>query len=312
MPHRSGQSLSHLLAAGEKTMARAADIAKAGEESPPGRFTNMRKSTNSLDSYARSIAADRNFDAAATSYIEAFVSWRRGLAGFNKVISSGARRRILKSILYLHFSNATDNPDDGATFERLLSQSNPQQGDGRENCGPRVLRTVISLAQRSGHLAVSQGWYDRRLKILRPTDMWIAQEGERHEAALGSLALLAQDRSRFATRPRGAALVGRLTMGFGRPEPAVGVALGEPDGAVRALCALDGGMATAFSVADAWGRGKRIPSHKEIGASYRLSASQARKILRLAADHSLIVFDRERQDRRRFRLGGGLPAAGGA
>jgi hypothetical protein len=253
----------------------------------------MRKSTDSLDRYARAIAADRNFDAAAASYIEAFVSWRRGLGGFNKVISSGTRRRILKSILYLHFSNATDNPDDGATFERLLTQSKPQQCEGRENCGPRVLRTVISLAQRSGHLAVSQGWYDRRLKILRPTDMWIAQEAERHEVALSSLALLAQDRSRFASRPRGAALVGRLAVGFCRDDRSVGVALGEPDGGVRAICALDGGIATAFAVTDAWVRGKRVPSHKEIGASFRLSASQARKILRLASDHSLITFDRD-------------------
>jgi hypothetical protein len=253
----------------------------------------MRKSTDSLDRYARAIAADRNFDAAATSYIEAFVNWRRTLGGFNKVISSGARRRILKNILYLHFSNATDNPDDGATFERLLNQSNSPDGEGRDNCGPRVLRTVISLAQRSGHLAVSQGWYDRRLKILRPTDMWIAQEGERHEAALASLALLAQDRSRFATRPRGPALVGRLAIGFGRGDWATGVTLGEPDGSMRALVALDGGIATAFSVTDAWIRGKRVPSHKEIGASFRLSASQARKILRLAADHSLVNFDRD-------------------
>ncbi len=57
--------------------------------------------------------------------------------------------------------------------------------------------------------------------------------------------------------------------------------------------ALDGGLATAFAVADAWQRGKRPPSHKEIGASFRLSASQARKILRLAADYALVTFDRE-------------------
>ena len=274
-------------------MAGTANIANAGEERPPGRFTIMRKATDSLDRYARAIGADHNFDAAATSHIEAFVNWRRTLGGFNKVISSGARRRILKSILYLHFCNATDNPDDGATFERLLSQSNLQYGEGSENCGPRVLRTVISLAQRSGHLAVSQGWYDRRLKILRPTEMWIAQEGERHEVALASMAALAQDRSRFTARPHGPALVGRLALGYDRGERAVGVALGEPDGAMRALSALDGGTATVFAVADAWMRGKRVPSHKEIGASFRLSASQARKILRLAADHSLIVFDRD-------------------
>ena len=69
--------------------------------------------------------------------------------------------------------------------------------------------------------------------------------------------------------------------------------LGEPDGAMHELFAFDGGMATIFAVADAWGRGKRAPSHKEVGAAFRLSASQARKILRLASDHSLISFDRD-------------------
>jgi hypothetical protein len=197
----------------------------------------------------------------------------------------------LKSILSLHFANATDNPDNGATFERLLSQSNPC--NRAQNCGPRVLRTVITLAQRSGHLTVHQGWYDRRLKILRPTEKWIAQEADRHEVALSSLGLLAQDRTRFASRPRGAALVGRLAVASTRHEGVIGVTLGEPDAGLRAVAALDGGLATAFAVADATMRGKAIPSHKEIGASFRLSASQARKILRLAADHGLVSFDRE-------------------
>ena len=99
----------------------------------------MPKPTDTLDRLARAIAVDRNFDAAAASYLEACVAWRRGLNGFNKVIASGARQRIMKTILRLHFSNATDNPDDGATFERLLNHSNPV---GCENCGPRVLRTT--------------------------------------------------------------------------------------------------------------------------------------------------------------------------
>jgi hypothetical protein len=264
----------------------------------------MTKPTVSFDRFAGAIAADRNFDAAATSYVESFVSWRRHLGGFNKVISSNARRRITKNILRLHFGNATDNPDDGATFERLLAHSNGHAVEG-ENCGPRVLRTVIALAHRSGCLTISPGWYDRRLKILRPTEKWIGQEAERHEVALASLGLLAQDRSRFATRPSGAALVGRLAVASGRLDQAVGVTLGEPDESLRAVVALDGGLATIFAVADAWMRGKRLPSHKEIGASYRLSASQARKILRLAADHALIGFDREGK----ISDGSGLAAA---
>ncbi len=253
----------------------------------------MPPSTDSAERLARSIAADSHFDTAVASFIESYVGWRRTMGGYNKVISSNARRRVMRNILRLHFGNVTDNPDDGATFERLLGRSDACVDDSAGGCGPRVLRTVISLAQRSGHLTVSQGWYDRRLKILRPTEKWIAEEAERHEIALASLGLLAQDRPRFGTRPRGAALIGRLAVVAGRNEKAVGVSLGEPDDPISALGALDGGLATVFAVAEAWIRGARLPSHKELGAAFRLSASQARKILRLAADRGLVGFDRE-------------------
>jgi hypothetical protein len=252
----------------------------------------MNQSTDPFELHARRIAADRNFEAAAASYVESYLAWRRSPSGFNRVVSSSARRRIMRSILRLHFGNATENPDDGATFERLLALCNDHAGASGDGCGPRVLRTVISLAQRSGHLTVSQGWYDRRLKILRPTDKWIAEEAERHEAALASLALLAQESPRFTERPRGAALVGGLAVAVGRNNQAVGVALGEPDGSLGGLVAFEGGLSTSLAVADAWIRGRRPPSHKEIGASFRLSASQARKILRLAADRGLVAFDR--------------------
>lgn len=249
----------------------------------------MLKPADVSDRLALSLASDPNFDAAVISYVEAMVTWRRGLGGYNKVVSCGARQRIMKSVLRLHFGNTSENPDDGATFERLLTLANPN--DDEAACGPRVLRTVIALAQRTGHLHVSKGWFDRRLKILRPTDKWIAQETDRHEAALASLRLLVQDRMRYLNPPRGAALVVRLANAT-QFEQACGLTLGTPDGGLRAIAALDGGLATALAVADAFLRDKRIPSHKEVGASFRLSASQARKILRLGADHGLVTFDR--------------------
>ncbi len=246
-----------------------------------------------LESQARSIEADRNFEAASGSFVESYVAWRRTRGGYNKVISSSARHRIMRCVLNLHYGNVTDNPDDGATFERLLALCNAHCREAEDGCGPRVLRTVISLAHRSGLLNVSQGWYDRRLKILRPTDKWIADEAEWHEAALLSFSLLAQDRYRVTARPRGAALVGRLAVMAGRSGHPLGLTLGEPDARLRTLASLDGGMATAFAVADAWKRGQRLPSHKDLGASFRISASQARKILRLAADQGLLHFDRD-------------------
>jgi hypothetical protein len=248
----------------------------------------MTSSDEVIDRSASAIAADPHFDAAVVSYVEAMVAWRRGLGNFNKVVSCGARQRIMKSVLRLHYSNAGDNPDDGATFERLLALANP--GDGGETCGPRVLRTVIALAQRTGHLHVAKGWFDRRLKILRPTEKWITQEAERHEGALASLRLLQRDRTRFLSLPCGVNLVARLATAA-QFDSACGLTLGTANGGLHAIAALDGGMATVFAVAEACLRDKRIPSHKELGASFRLSASQARKILRLAAEHELLVFN---------------------
>ena len=243
--------------------------------------------------YALAVLADRNFDAAAASYIEGFVSWRRTLGAFNKVACSSARRRVLKNILRLHFSNTGNNPDRGATFERLLRHSNPDPK--RPLFGPRVLRNVIAFAQRTGHVTVQQGFQDRRLRIIRPAEKWIEQEAERHELALASLTLLAEGRSRTEPRPRGNALVSRLAIAAGRKQDLLGVALGEPDEALRDISARDGGLSTAFALADSWIHKKRQPSHKEIGADLYISASQVAEILRIAAQRGLIVLERNGQ-----------------
>lgn len=240
----------------------------------------------SLRATANAIAADRNFSGAVTSYLEAFVVWHRSLGGFNRLISSIPRRRIMKSILCLHFGDVAGAPDSAATFERVLNEVTRDK-----TCGPRMLRTIIGRAQYSGHLTVSRGLCDRRLKLLHPTDKWIAKEIERDEVALASLSHLAQDRFHFAGRLRGVALLSRLAVACGRSGHLVGVALGEPDGALRAVAAHDGGLVTTFAIADAWTRGKRIPSTRGIGANFRLSPSQVQKIVRLAAEYGLLTFD---------------------
>ncbi len=247
----------------------------------------MSKPSQIIDRASREIAADSNFDAAVSAYLEGVVAWRRRLAGYNKVIASGARQHITKNLLLLHFSNATDNPDNGATFERLLARCNM-----RDACGPRVLRTVIGLAQRNGHIQVHRGLYDKRLKILKPTEKWLELESDYHVIALSSLAIVSRDAADTADcfTPRMVADIATMRERL-LEEP--GLLLGEPEGEIRSLIALDGGFATVTAVVDAWQRGKRIPSHKEIGNAFRLSASQARKILRLAADFGLIGFDRE-------------------
>jgi hypothetical protein len=244
------------------------------------------KKDESLRLMANAIAADGNFGGAVTSYLQAFVTWHRSLGNFNRLVSSIPRRRIMKSILRLHFDDVAGNPDNGATFERVLNEVIRER-----ICGHRMLRTTIALAGRSGHLSARRGACDGRLRLLHPTDKWIAKEIERHEVALASLSLLAQYGFFFTGRLCGVALVSRLAVASGHSGDAVGTVLGEPDGLLRSVAALDGGLVTSFAIADAWIRGKRIPSTREIGASFMLSPSQALKIVRLAADHALVTFD---------------------
>ncbi len=176
------------------------------------RFRIMPQTSDANDRFVRAIAADRNFDAAVTSYLEAFVAWRRGLGGFNKVISSGARRRIMKSILCLHFGNATENPDDGATFERLLNQSS-QRG------GVRTARSAHRhFAGQSLRAFAGAAWLVRPPAEDPSPDRQVDCAGSR--AARGGACRASACWRRTARvlrlRPRGAALVGKLAVLAGR------------------------------------------------------------------------------------------------
>jgi hypothetical protein len=216
----------------------------------------------------------------AVAYLTAYVEWRRKAAGFNKLISSSARQRAVRTILALHFAAERGNPDEGATVERVLAYADPPV------CGLRVLRTTINLAQHSGLLMVQKGHFDRRQKTLSPTASWIALEAERHRLALARL------RPDSAETFPSADLVARFALAD-LPRPAVGITLGEPDGVMGALAALEGGLAVICAVADAWVHRRPVGSHKEIGRDFRISGSQVRKILHLAADCGRVALDRE-------------------
>jgi hypothetical protein len=177
----------------------------------------------------------------------------------------------------------------GATFEGLLVH----QSRSRKNpaYGRAILRAVIQAGQRSGHLQVQQREEDRRIKIIYPTDTWISQEAERHEAALASLAFLQAHRSPFFAVQKGPELVERIAVTAAQTQDAVGVQLGEPDEPLAKIAACHGGLSTILAIADAWGRGRAAPSSRYLAASFRISGTQVRKILGLAAERGLIALE---------------------
>ena len=72
--------------------------------------------------------------------MENILRWRHEMGRFNKVLSSYARNHIIMYVLFLHYVNKTDAPENGATFSKLL-----QLTLSRKLCGSRFLRTVLVL-----------------------------------------------------------------------------------------------------------------------------------------------------------------------
>ena len=101
--------------------------------------------TDPLDAISEAIYNAKEFPHAASHYVSTALAWRKTLGAFNNVISTYARREIIRNILFLHYKNPHGNPDDGASFERLLNICLQ-----RDLCGSRVLRTVLTLAKRYG------------------------------------------------------------------------------------------------------------------------------------------------------------------
>jgi hypothetical protein len=240
---------------------------------------------DSLGSIAIGIRRHEHFEEAIKHHVENLLKWRCSLGGFNKVISSHARNFIMNSVLYLHFQARPDDPDEGATYERLLKFC-----VDRGFCGPRVLRTVLMLAEGSGRLTVERGRFDRRLKIFRPTELLLAQSRECEEHVLDCFDILMKERSPRRGSLSRDTLSRRMISVAGRRYFEDRVDLCEHYEDLLELLRLDGGYATVLAVTDAQLKGMAPPPYKEIAARFRFSASQSRKILKRAEDLGLAKF----------------------
>jgi len=239
-----------------------------------------------LHGVSTGIYTHRNFENAALTYIESLVKWRCDLGAFNKVISSYSRHLIVRYVLFLHFGNDSGNPDKGATIQRLLDLCLE-----RDRCGSRVLRNVLSLAQMTGYLSIERGRFDQRLKVLEPTDKLLEQMRRYYAHTFRCFDVLLGDRAPRQISRDDPDMVERVCFAVGGPYIDQHLLIGEYFEDLHSLFGLDGGFATVFAVVDAQMRGQTPPSYKDIAQRFRLSASQARKILKSAEARGLMTFD---------------------
>jgi hypothetical protein len=238
-----------------------------------------------LADLAGAIRAHPKFDEAALRYIEHLHTWRSDLGALNKIISSHARGQIIACVMYLHFNNETGNSDNGATFERVADLCL-----GRVPCGPKVLRTVLVVASLSGYLEIERGHTDRRLKLYRPTEKLLGHFRKLFGHKLACFDHLVEGRG-FARKlhfdPR---FVERLIATSGNAYFALGAQVGEKFPDLYPILCIDGGFGATISVVESQLRGRPAPSLNHIGQRFRVSPSQARKILKLAEERGLILF----------------------
>jgi hypothetical protein len=238
-----------------------------------------------LEPIAIGIRRHEHFDRAVRMHVGGLLAWRGGLGGYNKVISSHARNFIMNSILYLHFQARPDDPDEGATYERLLKLC-----VDRGFCGPRVLRTVLMLGESTGRLTCERGRFDRRLKLFRPTEKLIAQARHCTDHMLSCFDILLGGKAPRHDAVSREATFRRMISVAGRRYFEDGLELSEHYGDLLALLRLDGGCATVLAVTDAQLAGVPLPAYKEVAARFRFSASQSRKILKRGEELGLVAF----------------------
>jgi hypothetical protein len=241
-----------------------------------------------LGDVADAIHAHERFGDAVNCYLRNILAWRGELSAFNKATSSQARGNVIRYLMFLHFCNETRNSDNGATFERLANLCMP-----RERCGPRVLRTVLVVASAAGYLHTERGRFDKRLKVYQPTEKLMARTRQLQSYILACLDILVEGQD-FARRPdRDPAFVKYLVSTSGRAFVEKRAVVGEHFDDLYPILCLDGGFATMMAVAGAHLAGQPAPSHQEIANRFLSSASQTRKILKLAHERELVGFSRD-------------------
>jgi hypothetical protein len=186
-------------------------------------------------------------------------------------------------LLFLTASRADDQPD-GATFERLVAIS-----ESREGVGARAVRTALRLLQISGLIVSTRSRSDGRLRIYQPTQALLAQSRDYYSIVFGMFDALAPGANVSSRLKEDPHYLMEIFARAGEVFLAEDFILYPGPDALSEVLRLDGASAILALVVDCRWSGRQMPTPSQLAPLYQVSGSQARVILKAAADKTLIV-----------------------
>ena len=229
------------------------------------------------------------FDHAASHYLTHILIWRRQMGVFNRVATTSGLH-TMGYVLFLYFANTTGNPENGATYSRLLDIC-----EQRGNCGSRALRTTLILAQVMGYLQSSRGRADRRIQIFTPSEKLIAQSRQQFTLPLACLDKLVPGAGLSAAAASDPAFLPKVftTAGKAFLDQRLEITEFFPD--LHALMQFQGGCPAILSISNSVVHERAIQSSTAIGKEFHVSAAQVRAVLKAAADRGLVTLSERGQ-----------------
>ena len=222
-------------------------------------------------------------------YLDNVLAWRRDMGRFNRVATS-AGLYVIGFVLFLHFANRSGRPEQGATFSRLLAIC-----EARRTCGPRALRTILTLAHIMGYLGVSRARGDRRVQIYAPTDKLLTQTRQQYALVCGCLDRLVPSGNFASTLKSDPAFMPSVFASSGQAFLDLGLEITGHVPDLEALIQMQAGFPTFASIVNAHLRGIECPSAQAIAKEFHVSSSQVRTVLKAAADRGLITLSERGQ-----------------
>jgi hypothetical protein len=251
------------------------------------------ESDDGLSAAADIIHAHPNFPNAARHYLSMLVAWRTQSRMADKHASTHTRSSITGYVVYLHFRADPANPDDGASYLKLLELCTI-----RGDCGPRGLTTTLALLRLAGFVQRQRGTIDRRVRLYRPTEKLLNHVRQWYANTLGCLDRLTGATDFAGDVARDPDFLRHVVTSIAGPYFARAIQLVGHYPELLALFELEGGSMVAAVLVMAALDGTPVPRPAEMAKRLSCSVSQvrnvmahldARGLLRLEADRMVPV-----------------------
>ncbi|MEO1206485.1 MAG: hypothetical protein AAFV45_09150 [Pseudomonadota bacterium] len=223
------------------------------------------------------------FDAAALSYVENVIEWRKGLGRFNRV-GTNLGFHIINYTMYLDFAGRTGANDHGATYSALLEIC-----ENRGQCGSRALRTILALLSVLGHLQTDQSRSDKRIRAYVPSQRLVREATDIYSYAMGVIDELKPGTGYRRTIESDPQFLWHIISTSGRAIIEDDVRITEHFPQLHDIISRAGGLPTSISLAHAQMLNLPSPPSREIARSFSISVSQVRAVMNALDDAELII-----------------------